>query len=97
MGIPRIQGAVGQVSEPPEFAGKWFFEMWLSFLGRDEEKRSLGQFGPWDSEKEAEEELRAAAKIACDLIERDISGNTSGEYIDMKTNLRRRWDRKDET
>lgn len=93
--IPRIQGKVGKATEPPEVAGKWFFEMWLSELG-GARCDSLGLFGPWETEEVAQAELRRASQLACEAIEKAVDGKTSGKYVDIKSNLTRRWDRADE-
>ena len=82
--IPRIRGKVGQAVDPPDMVGKWFFEMWLTEIGGGEGK-SLGQFGPWESEQIAKTELKRAAEIACKAIE------PGGDYVDMKTNEQRTW------
>jgi hypothetical protein len=94
--IPRIQGKVGQATDPPEYVGKWFFTIWVSFLMNPEDKTEFGPIGPWDTEKIAQKELRDCVKMLAEMVERKIVGKTSGEYIDMLSNTRRRWDRKDE-
>lgn len=88
--IPRIQARVGQATEPKEFEGKWFFEMFLTTLGGGE-GQPMGQFGPWDTEEIAHEEMRRACKLACEAIEEKMAGSKSGKYIDMKTNQMRDW------
>lgn len=91
--IPRIRGKLGQATDPGEYQGKWFFELWLTELGGGGgDGMSLGQFGPWDSEEIAGEELRKAAQLACEAIEQSMDGKVSGKYIDMKTNEMRSWD-----
>ncbi len=90
--IPRIQGKVGQAEEPIEMKGKWFFEMWLTTLGGEDDKVSLGQFGPWDDERQAKQELKKAARLACEAMEQRMEGKVSGKYIDMHTNQTRSWD-----
>ena len=93
--IPRIQGKVGRATEPEEMNGKYFFELFLNSIGGGEGE-SMGTFGPWDTEEEAHIELRKAAKLACEAIEKSMDGRPSGKYIDMKTNTVRKWDRSDE-
>ncbi len=93
--IPRIQGKVGQATEPEEMKGKWFFTMWLTEIGGGEGK-SLGDFGPFETEALAKEELNRAAKLACETYEMFMDGKVSGKYIDMKSNTTRRWDKSDE-
>lgn len=91
MTIPRIRGRVGQATEPPEMAGKWFFEMFLTEMGGGDGE-SMGQFGPWDDEKTALAELRSACRLACEAIEKRVTGKVSGRFIDMQTNEVRSWD-----
>lgn len=88
--IPRIRGKVGQADAPEEVKGKWFFEMWMTEIGGGEGK-SLGIFGPFDSEAKAQLELKVAVKFVCDSTEKFLDGRTSGKYIDMKTNEIRKW------
>lgn len=94
----RIRGKVGQATEPPEYAGKWFFQMWLSPLGSGDVKpeESLGEFGPWDTEGIAQSELSKAARVASEALEKAETGKVGGAYIDMKTNLLRYWDKRNE-
>lgn len=91
IGIPRIQGKVGQCTEPEDIKGKWFFEIWLTTIGAGDENTSMGMFGPFDSESKAMSALKEACKLACESIEKNIVGETSGKYLDMKTNLVRDW------
>lgn len=93
--IPRIQGKVGQATAPEEMKGKWFFEIWLTSIGGGEGE-SMGVFGPWASEAEAKAELQKAAQLAAQAAEKGLTGKISGQYIDMKTNSIRRWDKADE-
>jgi hypothetical protein len=97
--LPRIRGKVGQADDPPEMAGKWFFSLWVSELGAgdvDDSNPDFGPIGPWDTEAQAKRELERAAQIACEAVEEKVTGKKSGEYVDMKTNLTRRWDRANE-
>lgn len=98
MNGPRIRGKVGQATEPPEYAGKWFFTIWMNEFGAGEptDADSLGQFGPWDSEEIAHKELKNAVQLCCDQITTLVDDKPSGEYIDLKTNVRRKWDRSNE-
>lgn len=96
--IPRIRGRVGQ-ADSEMCNGKWFFEIYVDLLGEaggPGVSEPAGTFGPYDSKEEAQIELRRACKIACDAAEEIIDGKPSGKYIDMKTNLTRRWDQADE-
>jgi len=93
--IPRIRGKVGQATEPEDVKGKWYFNLEITTLGGSESS-TMGPIGPYDTEAQAKKGLELAAKIACDVAEEAITGKASGEYIDLKTNERRRWDKRDE-
>lgn len=89
---PRIQGRVGQAEPGQGHDGKWFFELFMTFIGvENNDNSSLGLFGPFDTEKLAQDELKIAVKFVCDKIEMDAVGKTSGKYYDMKTNQIRPW------
>ena len=60
--------------------GKFYFEIFISFLGSGEPK-SLGMFGPWETKEISEKAMWNAIKICCEQ-----AGYKSGSYIDMKTN-----------
>lgn len=77
---PRIRGKVGTADD-----GKFYFEISLwDFYG----KQQVGDpftIGPWDTEKQAHEEMKKAAKLSCDAIEKGQGFKPSGEYMDMKS------------
>lgn len=89
--IPRIQGRVGEIESPPELAGRFTFEVFLSFMG-DGEPQKVFQGPDYATHEEAMKELRNACRICCEKIETDIDGKPSGKFIDMKTNHLRSWD-----
>ena len=91
-GIPRIRGKIGQCVESDDrsLIGKWFFDLYLTTLGGGEGYH-MGQFGPFETEKIAQDELMNASKIACEEVEKSLTGESSGEYIDMKDNKRKAW------
>jgi hypothetical protein len=91
MMIPRIFGNVGQADEG-EHLGKWFFQLWVSELGKGKgEGDSLGIFGPFETEEIAHRELNHACQLACATYEKNVFGHVSGKYIDMKTNQTKTW------
>lgn len=93
MTIPRIRGRVGQAEEAGhEHNGKWFFELYFSVLGGGTDDKPLGVFGPYETEQEAKVALKGAAKMACEVVEKDATGTTSGKYLDLRTNEVRPWD-----
>lgn len=89
--IPRLQGKVGQATEPPEMVGKYFFTIWITALNEPHWRKELGPFGPWDTKETAERELSNAAQMICEEVEKLHGGQVTGEYFDLKTNLRRKW------
>lgn len=99
MFVPRIRGSVGVIETPPEHKGKFAFSVWITELGGgmpDHESPDFGPIGPYVSESEAKIKLMEFVKIISETIEKKIDGKVSGTYIDMKTNVLKRWDRKDE-
>ena len=89
--IPRIQGKIGTVEDPPEFAGQFCFQLFLSTMGGGEPE-SLGQWGPFKTEPEAKRAMMEMTRVACEAIEKSVDGKTSGKYIDMKDNTIKKWD-----
>jgi hypothetical protein len=96
--IPRIRGRVGLIEEhtDPKFNGKWIAEMFLGMLG-DGDPAAEGKapdftFGPFDTQKEAEDLLSMACRDACDVAELAITGEKSGKYLDMKDNRLKAWE-----
>jgi hypothetical protein len=88
--MPRISG--NAVQKPN---GKWTFELFVGFLGMEECDHYKFKM-EYDTEKEALKELNKAAQLICEKFESLIDGKPSGEYIDLKTNSTRRWDKSDE-
>lgn len=91
--IPRIQGKVGQATDPADVKGKWFFTIWVSFIGLGGSEE-FGPIGPWETKEKAQEELKTACQLVAEDFEKRMTGETSGEYFDMKNNVRRKWDDK---
>lgn len=89
--IPRIQGRVGEIESPPELAGRFTFEIFFSVIGQGDPEKVF-QGPDYATYEEAMRELRQACRAACEKIEMDIDGETSGKFIDMKTNHLRSWD-----
>ncbi|MCB0415783.1 MAG: hypothetical protein KDD50_15705 [Bdellovibrionales bacterium] len=44
---------------------------------------SMGDFGPWDTEDEAHAQLKEAGHLAIEAIEEKMTGQKSGEVMDM--------------
>ena len=78
--IPRIRGRVGKGDD-----GKFYFELGLwDFSGENMIGEPLGPFGPYETESIAQDELKRAAQIACEGIEKSHGEEPSGRYMDMK-------------
>ena len=91
--IPRIQGRVGTIEDPPELAGKFAFEIILSDIGgAGQIGDPIGPFGPFDTEAEAQRELRKACRTACEDISKKVPGGDPTKYFDMQQNKLRNWD-----
>jgi hypothetical protein len=96
---PRFRGKVGQIetSDDPSDIGKWVATLWMVAFGEPEtDENRLGMFGPYATKEEAHVALGKVTEAAVREFERQYIGKDSGQYIDMKTNEVRRWDRKDE-
>lgn len=80
---PRIRGRVGTADEGPH-KGKWFYEVSIwDFTGEHQQGEPF-QIGPFKTEEAACEAGREAVKIASDTIEKQVTGQTSDKYLDMK-------------
>ena len=91
--VSRIRGKVGQIEEPPEYAGKWAFSIWISELGGgdvNEGAPDVGPLGPYDTESIAKEEMKRCAQVCCEVIEKEFTGKVSGMYVDMKSYVTRK-------
>ncbi len=89
--IPRFQG------NAIETDGGWTFEFFVSMLG--EEEGQLFQCKKiFTTKEEAIKELKIAIKDAIKDLSAKLPqlGIKDNEYIDMKTNSTRLWDKKDE-
>lgn len=83
--IPRIRGKVGIIDDPPELAGQFAFEISLwDLTGETKIGESFGPFGPFKTDREAQDELKKATKSVCEEIERTETGDVSGRYLDLK-------------
>jgi len=90
-GQPRIQARVGEIEEPEEYKGKYAFEVILSFIG-ESEGRKLGDWGPFDTEKEARAEMKEVCKVVAEECEKAYGKQPDGKYLDLKTNELRNWE-----
>lgn len=89
--IPRLRARVGEVEDPPEYKGQFCFEVFLTWPGEGE-GRKLGDWGPFKTEKLAKQKMREMVKEMSQLVEKEMTGDNSGQYLDMKTNEIRSWD-----
>ena len=89
--MPRIRGKVGQIETPIEDKDKWVFTVWLTAFGEGEGKELTTQ-GPFETEKEALQELKKCARKITEFYQKEYIGEISGKYLDMKTNEMRDWD-----
>lgn len=85
--VPRIQGRVGQIEDPPELAGKWVFSLWMSFVGDGQPPRTLLEnIGPYATRDIAMAELRLASKRAVEAAQEAVGMKSTGDYVDLKDN-----------
>lgn len=95
--IPRIMGRVGCADEPAEMKGKFFFEMFLTYLGSNDEPLSLGQYGPFETEEIAKANLMEGCRLVCEKAEKAMGEEPTGKYINLKTNRTEKWEKQNET
>lgn len=91
MNIPRLQAKCGQAEEG-EHIGKWFCDIFISFFGQKTDDQPFCQLGPFESENIAKTKMKEACKLICEQLEKEMTGEISGKYIDIKTNETRSWD-----
>lgn len=82
---PRIRGRVGQITDPPELAGKWAFEIKVTNLAATKTFMDTGPLGDFATQEEALAALRKEVKRLSDSLQAGIDGHISGEYLDMKS------------
>ncbi len=80
----RVRGRVGQITEPPDVAGRWAFEVLITDLGAENVLKSIGPLGDFATEKEAQDALRREVRFISETISGVMDGKPSGRYIDMK-------------
>ena len=82
---------MGQAESPdPKFNGKWFFTIWLTTMGGGPGD-SMGDFGPFETEAEAQKQLKLAVKDAMKVVSEKI-GADPNRVIDMKDNKTKTWE-----
>lgn len=85
MNPPRIRAQSFQFESPTEWKDKWGFE--ISMWSLDGETRigdAIGMFGPFDTQEMAVAASKDAAKLVCEDIEKRMTGEVSGKYLDLK-------------
>lgn len=81
---PRIKARVGQATPGQGVDGKWFFEIIVANFYGENIGEPFGPIGPFDTEQAAQAEMRNAVRIVAESLEVKISGEKSGQYMDMK-------------
>lgn len=83
----RLKGATGEVAEPPEYAGKWTFEVKLLLDGHGDGE-PLINYGTvlCDTEGEADKELEKAVGLALRELQKRLGVDPNGLCLDLKTN-----------
>ncbi len=92
MSIPRLRGRSGIADEGPD-KDKWFYEVSLWDLSGEIQVGEPFQFGPFESENAACEYGRNVVKDLSQHIEKQMTGESSGRYLDLKNGaIMRPWD-----
>jgi len=81
---------MGTVVEPAKDKGKFCFQVFLTSMGKGDGD-SLGEWGPFDTEKECQQEMRKVCELVSETITEKMSGKPSGKYLDLQTNELRDW------
>ena len=87
----------------PRFRGRaikckrgWSFEFDVSMLGDSDKCLVFGNFAAYKTREEAVEALKIEIQNAIKTLAEEMPEIKTDTYVDMKTNMTRRWDRKDE-
>lgn len=84
--IPRLQGIVGQIEEPDEYKGQFAFEVYLSFMGDNQEPKQVFMSKPFKQENEAHHAMRKIIRDMIKMLQEIYGHEPTGEAIDLKTN-----------
>lgn len=91
--IPRIKGRVAQIESPPKDAGKWLYEVSIWDLSGEIQGGEPFLFGPFDTEEIAKEQGREIVKKISQKLEKEMTGKSSGRFLDMKNGgIMRPWE-----
>ena len=85
MNTPRIRCSSFQAeSDDKKYNGKWFFvlSVW-DFIGETMTYEHQ-PIGPFETQKEAIEESKRAARIVSEMFEKEFTGQIGGQYLDLK-------------
>lgn len=93
MTIPRIRGRVAEIETPVEHAGKFAYEMSIWDLAGEKQAGEPFLFGPFETEEIAKEQGREIVKKASQALEKEMTGEVSNRFLDMKNGgVMRPWD-----
>jgi hypothetical protein len=91
--IPRLRGRAAQIDSPPEDAGKWLYELTMWDLSGEHQVGEPWFFGPFETEAIAKTEGREITKKVSQTVEKEITGEVSGRFLDLKNGgIMRPWD-----
>lgn len=84
--MPRFRGRAYEKN------GTWHWEVNVTILGSNDDGFLMGSVNSFTTKEEAIEDMKVAIKIGCDTIQKQVMGEVTGEYIDMKSNETLKWD-----
>lgn len=84
MVVPRLRGRVAEIELPIEDKGKFCYELSLWTFDGETQVGEPWLFGPFASEAVAMEKGKEIVKFAAEAIEKDMTGEVSGKFFDLK-------------
>lgn len=86
--LPRFRGRAFEKDDG------WSWEVFINFLGDNDNGMVINANLIFTSREDAITDMKKAIKMGCDIIQKEVMGEVTGNYIDMKTNETLNWDKK---
>lgn len=93
---PRVRGKTGKVEDPPEYAGKWAWTIWVIIQAtgkpdtpvREIHSHELDPERFFDTEGAAKLDLEKEATQVCKLLNEALGGTGDEGFLDMKDDMK---------
>lgn len=90
---PRIIVNTGEIESPKEYSGKWAAEVSMWDVGGERQIMEPYTLGPFETQAEALKKGREVVEFISKKLEKEITGEAKGEYLDLKNGgVMRNWD-----